>query len=101
MHAIEADLTEAGAVLFLARIISWLKVTFQFGFAVKEQLKVVLLFLQAGRRFTAKFISIGGLAILLDIIRSDDVTIEDRLQVRRWAGPGPSLRRVDPPLHAC
>jgi hypothetical protein len=82
-NRIERDFSEAGCVLFLTRVISWLKVTYQFGFAVKEQLKVIQLFLDCGRKYVAKFVAVGGVNTLLDILRCRSVPLEDKLMVLR------------------
>lgn len=61
---IETELSEVGAVLLMTRIVSWLKVTYRFGYAVKELLRSIMVFLDCGRRYVAKFIAVDGVSLL-------------------------------------
>jgi hypothetical protein len=71
---------ENGASLFLARVSSWLRLSYVLGQSVGLQLKAIALFVAAssGQRFLAEFVEVGGVATVIEILKLTDLSQEDK-----------------------
>ncbi|CAL8253412.1 unnamed protein product [Merluccius merluccius] len=84
-YELEADLA-LGASLFLARLTTWMRLTYMFGTAsVGLQLRAVSVFLSASssHQYILEFLEDGGVLTLLDILGQTDITEEDRAEALR------------------
>lgn len=77
------------ASLMLARISSWLRLTYALGEPMALQLRAIGIFVSAvaGRRFLAEFVEVGGIATLVEIIQIQGVRNEDKAEVIRLIIP--------------
>eukprot|EP00741_Cyanophora_paradoxa_P021106 tig00021346_g20371.t1 len=71
-----------GASLLLARISTWLRLTYLIGSAVSLQLQAVSVFIAAssGQRFLTEFLEVGGVNTLLEILGLERIGEDDRQQ---------------------
>ena len=76
---LEADL-ESGASLLLARISSWLRLSYALGHSVALQLRAITVFVSAssGQRFLAEFVEVGGVATIIEIMSLPQLPEEDK-----------------------
>ena len=81
---LERELGNSGSLL-LARISSWLRLTYAMGQPVSLQLRAVRLFLSAssGQRFLAEYVEVGGLATLIEIMSLKHVADADKAEALR------------------
>ena len=87
-----------GASLLLARISSWLRLSYALGSSVAIQLRAISVFVAAssGQRFLAEFVEVGGVAAVVDILSLKELPAEDKHEAIRLlasvagAGPAPS-----------
>ena len=88
------------ASLLLARVSSWLRLTYALGQPVALQLRAVRIFVGAssGQRFLAEYVEVGGLATLVEIIAlkqlSDDDKTETLLLLQAVADAGRHYKEV-------
>ena len=70
---------ENGASLFLARISSWLRLSYALGQPVGLQLRAIGVFVAApgGQRFLSEFVEVGGVVTVVEIIKIPHLTYED------------------------
>lgn len=68
------------ASLFLARITSWLRISYMLGTCLSEQLEVVKIFLNASssNKFLSEFMEVGCLYTLLEIINLKQASEENK-----------------------
>lgn len=71
-----------GASLFLARITSWLRLSYALGHSVALQLQAVSVFVSSssGQRFLAEFVEVGGVATVIEILRLTSIPDQDKAQ---------------------
>ena len=76
---LESDL-ESGASLLLARISSWLRLSYALGHSVALQLRAITVFVSAssGQRFLAEFVEVGGVATVIEILSLPQLPEEDK-----------------------
>jgi len=76
---LESEL-ENGASLFLARISSWLRLSYALGHSVGLQLQAISVFIAAssGQRFLAEFVEVGGIATVIEILKLPGLSEEDK-----------------------
>merc|ERR1712185_207003 len=76
---LEAEL-ESGASLLLARISSWLRLSYALGHSVALQLRAIAVFVAAssGQRFLAEFVEVGGVATVIEILSLPQLPEEDK-----------------------
>ncbi|KFW04866.1 Uncharacterized protein C1orf228, partial [Eurypyga helias] len=69
-----------GASLFLARLTSWLRMTYTHSTCLGKLLKSLGIFLSAasGRRYLIEFLEVGGVLILLEILGLSHLKEEDK-----------------------
>ncbi|XP_030428427.1 armadillo-like helical domain containing protein 1 isoform X2 [Gopherus evgoodei] len=67
-----------GASLFLARLTSWLRLTYMYGIYLDQQLKSIGIFLSAASRYLIEFLEIGGVLTLLEILGLNQLKEEDK-----------------------
>ncbi|NXW01342.1 ARMD1 protein, partial [Fregetta grallaria] len=69
-----------GASLFLARLTTWLRMTYMYSTCLNQLLKSIGIFLSAasGRRYLIEFLEIGGVLILLEILGLNHLKEEDK-----------------------
>ncbi|NXV86381.1 ARMD1 protein, partial [Calonectris borealis] len=69
-----------GASLFLARLTTWLRMTYMYSTCLNKLLKSIGIFLSAasGRRYLIEFLEIGGVLILLEILGLNHLKEEDK-----------------------
>ncbi|NXJ64077.1 ARMD1 protein, partial [Rostratula benghalensis] len=69
-----------GASLFLARLTTWLRMTYMYSTCLNKLLKSIGIFLSAasGRRYIIEFLEIGGVLILLEILGLNHLKEEDK-----------------------
>ncbi|XP_074923674.1 armadillo-like helical domain containing protein 1 isoform X2 [Chelonoidis abingdonii] len=67
-----------GASLFLARLTSWLRLTYMYGIYLDQQLKSIGIFLSAASRYLTEFLEIGGVLTLLEILGLNQLKEEDK-----------------------
>uniref|UniRef100_A0A452HYM4 Uncharacterized protein n=1 Tax=Gopherus agassizii TaxID=38772 RepID=A0A452HYM4_9SAUR len=69
-----------GASLFLARLTSWLRLTYMYGIYLDQQLKSIGIFLSAAssHRYLIEFLEIGGVLTLLEILGLNQLKEEDK-----------------------
>ena len=79
---------ENGASLFLARISSWLRLSYALGQAVGLLLQAIAVFVAAssGQRFLAEFVEVGGVATVVEILKINDLSQEDKVCATRLLG---------------
>ena len=70
------------ASLLLARVSSWLRLTYALGQPVALQLRAVRIFVGAssGQRFLAEYVEVGGLATLVEIIALKQLSDYDKTE---------------------
>ena len=68
-----------GASLFLARITSWLRLSYALESSVALQLRAISVFVAAssGQRFLAEFVEVGGVATIIEILALKDLPADD------------------------
>ena len=68
-----------GASLFLARITSWLRLSYALESSVALQLRAISVFVAAssGQRFLAEFVEVGGVATIVEILALKDLPADD------------------------
>merc|ERR1719174_3053386 len=73
---------ESGASLLLARISSWLRLSYALGHSVALQLRAIGVFIAAssGQRFLAEFVEVGGVATIVDTLSLQTLPEADRQQ---------------------
>ena len=71
---------ESGASLLLARISSWLRLSYALGHTVALQLRAIGVFVSAssGQRFLAEFVEVGGVATIIEILSLPQLPEEDK-----------------------
>ena len=71
---------ESGASLFLARISSWLRLSYALGHSVSLQLRAIDVFVGApsGQRFLAEFVEVGGIATVIEILSLQQLPEDDK-----------------------
>lgn len=71
---------ESGASLFLARISSWLRLSYALGHPVALQLRAIDVFVAApsGQRFLAEFVEVGGVATIIEILSLQQLPEDDK-----------------------
>ena len=76
------DELENGASLLLARVSSWLRLSYALGHSVATQLQAVSIFVAAssGQRFLAEFVEVGGVATVIEILSLPQLPEEDKHQ---------------------
>ncbi|XP_065409779.1 armadillo-like helical domain containing protein 1 isoform X2 [Chrysemys picta bellii] len=69
-----------GASLFLARLTSWLRLTYMYGIYLDQQLKSIGIFLSAAssHRYLIEFLEVGGVLTLLEILGLKQLKEEDK-----------------------
>ncbi|XP_044882727.1 armadillo-like helical domain containing protein 1 isoform X5 [Mauremys mutica] len=69
-----------GASLFLARLTSWLRLTYMYGMYLDQQLKSIGIFLSAAssHRYLIEFLEVGGVLTLLEILGLNQLKEEDK-----------------------
>ncbi|KFV41006.1 Uncharacterized protein C1orf228, partial [Tyto alba] len=69
-----------GASLFLARLTTWLRMTYMYSTCLNKLLKSIGIFLSAasGHRYLTEFLEIGGVVILLEILGLNHLKEEDK-----------------------
>ncbi|XP_039341803.1 armadillo-like helical domain containing protein 1 isoform X2 [Mauremys reevesii] len=69
-----------GASLFLARLTSWLRLTYMYGIYLDQQLKSIGIFLSAAssHRYLIEFLEVGGVLTLLEILGLNQLKEEDK-----------------------
>lgn len=74
-----------GASLLLARISSWLRLTYALGSSVALPLRAISIFVSAssGQRFLAEFVEVGGVATVVDVLSLKELPAEDKHEARR------------------
>lgn len=74
-----------GASLLLARISSWLRLSYALGSSVAIQLRAISVFVAAssGQRFLAEFVEVGGVAAVVDILSLKELPAEDKHEAIR------------------
>nr|XP_033772433.1 armadillo-like helical domain containing protein 1 isoform X3 [Geotrypetes seraphini] len=78
---LEQEFSQGGS-LFLARLTTWLRLSFMFGTCLSELLKAISIFLSAvsGSRYLLEFVEIGGILTLLEILGLKDLKDENKTQ---------------------
>jgi hypothetical protein len=73
------------ASLMLARISSWLRLSYALNQPMALQLRAIGLFINAiaGRRFLAEFVEVGGIGMLIDIVEMQGVSSQDKVEALR------------------
>ena len=68
-----------GASLLLARITSWLRLSYALDSSVALQLRAISIFVAAssGQRFLAEFVEVGGVATVVEILSLKELPTED------------------------
>ncbi|KAL1525361.1 hypothetical protein AB1Y20_020221 [Prymnesium parvum] len=76
---------ENGASLFLARVSSWLRLSFALGHSVGLPLQAISIFIgaHAGQRFLAEFVEVGGVATVLEILKLPKLADDDKAKAIR------------------
>ncbi|NXX96179.1 ARMD1 protein, partial [Centropus bengalensis] len=74
---LELEFSQA-ASLFLARLTSWLRVTYTYSTCLDKLLKSIGIFLSAASGYLAEFLEIGGALILLEILGLNHLKEEDK-----------------------
>ena len=71
---------ESGASLLLARVSSWLRLSYALGHSVALQLRAIAVFVAAssGQRFLAEFVEVGGVATVIEILSLPQLPEEDK-----------------------
>jgi len=71
---------ESGASLLLARVSSWLRLSYALGHSVALQLRAIAVFVAAssGQRFLAEFVEVGGVATVVEILSLPQLPEEDK-----------------------
>ena len=71
---------ESGASLVLARVSSWLRLSYALGHSVALQLRAIAVFVSAssGQRFLAEFVEVGGIATVIEILSLPQLPEEDK-----------------------
>ena len=71
---------ESGASLLLARISSWLRLSYALGHSVALQLRAIAVFVAAssGQRFLAEFVEVGGVATVIEILSLPQLPQDDK-----------------------
>ena len=71
---------ESGASLLLARISSWLRLSYALGHSVALQLRAISVFVSAssGQRFLAEFVEVGGVATVIEILSLPQLPEDDK-----------------------
>ncbi len=71
---------ESGASLLLARISSWLRLSYALGHSVAMQLRAIFVFVGAssGQRFLAEFVEVGGVATVVEILALQQIPEDDK-----------------------
>ena len=74
-----------GASLLLARITSWLRLSYALDSSVALQLRAISVFVAAssGQRFLAEFVEVGGVATVVEILSLKDLPTEDKHEAVR------------------
>ncbi|KAL3907130.1 MAG: hypothetical protein SGPRY_010290, partial [Prymnesium sp.] len=73
---------DGGASLFLARILSWLRLSYALGHSVGPLLSAIGVFIGApsGQRFLAEFVEVGGVATVVEILKLPKLCDADRAE---------------------
>jgi hypothetical protein len=72
--------------LFLARITSWLRITYMFGTCINLQLQAIVIFVSASTSYLAEFLEVGGILTLLEIINLKSCHEDDKAEGLRLLG---------------
>lgn len=74
-----------GGSLFLARLITWLRLSYMFGTCLKEILQSVSIFLSAAGsgRYKVEFVEVGGILTLLEILGLKQLNEEHKMEALR------------------
>ncbi|XP_030063121.1 armadillo-like helical domain containing protein 1 isoform X2 [Microcaecilia unicolor] len=78
---LELEFSQGGS-LFLARLTTWLRLSFMFGTCLNELLEAISIFLSAvsGSRYLFEFVEIGGILTVLEILGLKELKEENKRQ---------------------
>ncbi|XP_055019142.1 armadillo-like helical domain containing protein 1 isoform X3 [Boleophthalmus pectinirostris] len=81
-HELEMEFAQV-ASLFLARITTWMRLTYKFSSSLWLQLKAIQIFLSASSQdqYLTEFLEDGGVLTLIDILNQGQTKGEDRAEV--------------------
>ncbi|XP_068095632.1 armadillo-like helical domain containing protein 1 [Hyperolius riggenbachi] len=71
-----------GASLFLARLTTWLRLSYMFGTCLKEILQSISIFLSAASsgRYKVEFVEVGGILTLLEILGLNQINEQNKVE---------------------
>uniref|UniRef100_A0A8C5QVK0 Armadillo like helical domain containing 1 n=1 Tax=Leptobrachium leishanense TaxID=445787 RepID=A0A8C5QVK0_9ANUR len=71
-----------GSSLFLARLITWLRLSYTFGTCLSEILQAISVYLSAtcSNRYKVEFVEFGGVLILLEILTLDQLKEQHKVE---------------------
>ncbi|XP_044158294.1 armadillo-like helical domain containing protein 1 [Bufo gargarizans] len=81
---LEQEFSQGGS-LFLARLTTWLRLSYMFGTCLKEILQSISVFLSAAgsSRYKIEFVEVGGILTLLEILDLKQLNEEHKLEALR------------------
>ncbi|KAM4023356.1 armadillo-like helical domain containing protein 1 isoform 2-T8 [Anomaloglossus baeobatrachus] len=81
---LEQEFSQGGS-LFLARLTTWLRLTYMFGTYLKEILQSISIFLAAANsgRYKVEFVEVGGILTLLEILGLKQLNEEHKMEALR------------------
>ncbi|KAM5148894.1 armadillo-like helical domain containing protein 1 isoform 2-T2 [Mantella aurantiaca] len=81
---LEEEFSQGGS-LFLARITTWLRLSYMFGTSLKEILQSVSIFLSAAGsgRYKVEFVEVGGILTLLEILGLNQINEPNKMESLR------------------
>ncbi|XP_069837313.1 armadillo-like helical domain containing protein 1 isoform X2 [Dendropsophus ebraccatus] len=80
---LEQEFSQGGS-LFLARLTTWLRLSYMLGTCLKEILQSLWIFLSAsGSRYKVEFVEVGGILTLLEILGLKQINEESKMEALR------------------
>ncbi|KAM3914169.1 armadillo-like helical domain containing protein 1 [Leptodactylus fuscus] len=81
---LEQEFSQGGS-LFMARLTTWLRLSYMFGTCLKEILQSISIFLSAASssRYKVEFVEVGGILTLLEILGLNQLKEEDKMEALR------------------
>ncbi|XP_075688680.1 armadillo-like helical domain containing protein 1 [Rhinoderma darwinii] len=81
---LEQEFSQGGS-LFLARLTTWLRLSYMFGTSLKEILQSISIFLSAASsgRYKVEFVEVGGILTLLEILGLKQLNEEHKMEALR------------------
>ncbi|KAM9324616.1 armadillo-like helical domain containing protein 1 [Gastrophryne carolinensis] len=78
---LEQEFSQGGS-LFLARLTTWLRLSYMFGMCLREILQSVSIFLSAAgsSRYKVEFVEVGGILTLLEILGLNQINEQDKME---------------------